>query len=568
MLRVALAGILLAPLVAFAGNITVSDHRHLLVKAGEAQSTVVPPGLKTQCMAGRFLVTDDDRHPPQSGVVTGRNLDQLGAPNVTSSFEEAPGQKQVPGAAVPAGTIFPRYKFDTADHDLVVLTSGDVLYITGAFSRRPTDAAWAADTFRGDFGPNARSVVLIWRSADCGKTFQFQGEIDPVKIEDGSCAMPQFRTDDNGKITSPPWDMGGSDGQLARVDPSNDHVIVTFRCVGYNKKKSSAKFELDPDSPLDKTLVLRSKDAGISWESLGFIEGVNRWRLGVVPIDSKTLAFGWNDAIFFGKKLDANSAKLTYDEPKKAPGGKYGWEHGFPMLGRRDNPYLKALIWARTVTGGLSTGCFIAYPDSAANDGGHGLRLFFFNKATGEFGDAGELIVPAKKGPNNFLFHPVIIDGDDGPPLLYWYDVDWDKKSVTIRGRFITGDGKFTNDFTISKENGGKDRSFKLEREDTLANAYWYGDYQTAGGGFMKSAGTLMLGKTFSYFPMWIEPDDQIHFTRVDFNIPPNMKDLTDVQELTIPRERFTVRPVVLRPSRQIDPDDIEHEQHRRRPPI
>src|ERR1700704_5615202 len=87
-----------------------------------------------------------------------------------------------------------RYLFGTNDHDLLTLSNGDVLYITGAFSRMgrvglngvmpqggdgegvtAKNPPWFADTYRDicitknaagtctesyPFGPGARSVVL------------------------------------------------------------------------------------------------------------------------------------------------------------------------------------------------------------------------------------------------------------------------------------------------------------------------------------------------------------------------------------------------------------------------
>ncbi len=69
--------------------------------------------------------------------------------------------------------------------------------------------------------------------------------------------------------------MGGSDGQLAKVDPATDRVYLTFQCVGYQQDNSMPPGwkppplnTVDPNAPqpilasklsknpLNKTLVL------------------------------------------------------------------------------------------------------------------------------------------------------------------------------------------------------------------------------------------------------------------------------------------------------------------------
>jgi len=69
-----------------AQNITVADSVKLSIPAGEAQSTVVPPGKNSQCEQGRFLVTNDVLRPPD-GVVFGQNLDQPGGDLIPSIFD-------------------------------------------------------------------------------------------------------------------------------------------------------------------------------------------------------------------------------------------------------------------------------------------------------------------------------------------------------------------------------------------------------------------------------------------------------------------------------------------------
>src|SRR2546429_4719405 len=161
-----------------AQNVSVSHSIKITSNAGEAQSTVVPPNKKSQCKEGRILISNDQLHPPAS-VVLGNNLDQPGGPIIQSKFDLG----LINGHFDKELTKTKYLLSGTSDHDLVTLSNGDVLYITGAFSTMPvwppvTHAkapGWFADTFRCTeqedltclsnkaFGPGARSVVLVFR---------------------------------------------------------------------------------------------------------------------------------------------------------------------------------------------------------------------------------------------------------------------------------------------------------------------------------------------------------------------------------------------------------------------
>src|SRR3989475_5579549 len=82
----ALAALFISAVNVGAQNVTVADSVKLSIVAGEAQSTVIPPGKKSQCEQGRFLVTNDLLRPPD-GVVFGQNLDEPGGSLIPSIFD-------------------------------------------------------------------------------------------------------------------------------------------------------------------------------------------------------------------------------------------------------------------------------------------------------------------------------------------------------------------------------------------------------------------------------------------------------------------------------------------------
>lgn len=546
------------------------------VRASEAQSTVVAPGLKQgKCPNGRFLVTSDALHPP-GGVVVGRDLGPGGA--LAQSKFDVSGM----GANFSADASKTNYFLEgTADHDLVALPNGDVLYVTLGFSRVPLpggEPAWWHQSFRGAFGPGARGGALTWLSTDCGETFKFvpDMEVDPARIGDGTCALPQFRAvappaDEvnycNNLIKEKPYDMGGTDGQMVRAGPGG-RVYMTFGCVGYKQDTTQAAFALQGpcgETPCDctprrvlKTLVLASDNTG-KWKQLASLDDLG-WRVGLVPLGGEDVAFGMRSFLVFGKKgaPPVPAVQLSFSSRFWTPAGGDGWDA--PAAAKE---LFGTNSWTNTVVARApgSGNVMLAHPSPV--NGRLGFRLFFFDRASGVYTEAEKNpILPESK--DGFILHLTAIDIGEGPVLLYWYDVNLAQKTATIRGRFVTGDRTFSrNDFDISRA-GGKRRSFDLlVGED---GPPWYGDYLTAWG-YAKTARFAAKGKpvpvTYFYYPMWVEPTNMrefvlsgrfvvrstAHFTTVEYDTTKGGTHPPALGEIQIPR---STKPP-LRPSAEFD---------------
>ncbi|MDT7543516.1 MAG: hypothetical protein QOE33_3420 [Acidobacteriota bacterium] len=535
---------------ASAQNVSVADVMKISSTAGEAQSTVVPPGKKSQCNEGRFLVTDDGLRPPKS-VVSGRDLDKSGGAAIQSTFDMS-GL----GANFNTDASKSNYYFGTNDHDLVTLSNGDVLYITGAFTRMPmspisrridlpqngknlapSEPAWLKDTYRAgvcnrnpmsgectsyDFGPNTRSTVLVFRSTDCGENFTYVSEMDPLHFGGGTCALPQFRRNpDNSPITSKPWDMGGTDGQLIKVDPANDRIYLAFQCVGYNPStRQGPEFVLNPNDKINKTLVMLSDTAGSSWKTLGYI-GQAQWRFGVVPLSGDELTFGFASSVLTAIKNPA-TGKYTFDSTGvAAPTGQFNWMGwwdfkgtGVPLTKNNGNvfgiPILARAPGSKSVV--------LAFPDTFGASG-YGYRVFFYDRANKTLAE-GPPIMPAAGGASSIAFHLTAADSGTGPILLYWTDLNSATKKITVRGRLLTGVGESSEDFTVSRASGA-DYSF------ALTSSKWFGDYHTASALVRKTGHVEGQGKftvdmrttRFDFYPMWVEPDNDVHYTRVEYAV-------------------------------------------------
>jgi hypothetical protein len=587
--------LLLAAAPAFSQQVKVAENIQTItfngvLPPGEAQSTVVPPGKNQRCSGGRFLVSNDQVRPDAinltNGIVVGRDLsgrarDPFPAV-IKARFDQPPNA--------------PDYLFSTNDHDLVSLSTGEVLYLTGAFSKRRLTPSppWFDVTYRDGFGPGARSVVLVWLSGDCGETFKYIAEFDPAQMEDGQCAMPQpMPPNPNGRdsggnfgkpfIRTPVFNAGGTDGQLVKVDPITDKVYMTFQCVGRLQDKAiTSHFDLQ-DVGVFKTIVAtlerQQSSEGFfwNWRSLGYINNV-WWRFGIVPLGSGELGLGLVRHLVFGTR-DRSGMYSFNSDGQATPEDDYDWDDTFyknrNIWGDCDGQVTLTLnIRGRlyyTVVGRTpgAKGLFIAYPVTVSGKG-HGYHLYFYDRTTGLFGDdktETRYVLPAAKSANNFILHPVVIDYGVGPVLLYWTDVNTDAKTATVRGRFITGNGEYSPDFNIAQV-GGQPHYFDLKLPPQRLGSkctppslrYWFGDYQTAGG-FAEPSSSPFLPSPYIYYPMWIEPDQTIRYTRVEYDpARGNDGNVTKIKLILIPMRKPAPTPVRLD---RIRPSEREYRELR-----
>jgi len=476
--------------------------------SGEAQSTVVPPGKKKECPNGRFLASNYARRPPAAGLVQGRNLDDLNGALIPATFDRRPHPED--------------YRMLTNDHDLVSLSTGDILYITGAGSKAPLASKpdWFDVAYRGDFGPGARSVVLAWRSTDCGQTFHFISEFDPARVLDGSCAYPQMprKTTAPGSEQKPVYDMGGSDGQLAKVNLLDDRLYMTFQCVGYLPAKGRL-FELST-ARLNRTLVVASLDGGESWSPIGILHATV-WRGGIAPMAGRKLAFGVHTA-FAVAQLGADGSLAVEPTALPVPNAKWGWDQDtFYKNKSIPQDLIHANMWASTIVAraGISSKLILTFPVTIfdrAHNATHGYRAFIFDPDKRSYREL-DPIVPSPRSPNNFIMHLAAIELLQGPVLLYWSEFQGLEKKGTVRGRIIFDELLHSSDFAISRANGAA-RSWDLPP----GKKNWYGDYQTASGYGTAVArpGAPSLSR-YRYYPMWVEPDNRIHFTEVAIETDP-----------------------------------------------
>jgi hypothetical protein len=514
-------------------GLSVEKNRKVVLNIGEAkstnpgeiQSTVIPPNKKRQCPQGRLLISNDAAKNP--GSILWLNLDNL---------DGAPSEAKIEG--LPSTD----YMIASNDHDLLTLNNGDVLYVRMGRSKKALTPkpAWFDHAYKLKdlFGPGARSAILVWRSIDGGENFEFLSVIDTAQVDDGwgtltdwSGAFPQntSSTDPPGSPRQPIWGMGGTDGPLATVDRATGRAFVVLQLKN-NLPDTSKPYFAVSDTALMRSAVMMSSDGGESWETAGML-GFRGWRTEVVARPNDLLAFGssgWDEIKKEGSSF-IRQEKIGQFSPQDettmgvaAPEvqGKWGWEKlpwDHPLLykyseSKDSTDHMKVMVAGQTILtrSPSSKNLLLALMDTIEGGKGDGYRLFLTDGSTSW--TALPSIVPAGANKDNFILHLTPIDLGVGPVLFYWYDVNTVTKEATIRGRLITRDDRFTENFTISRKDSDNGlRHFSVLTDD------WYGDYHTAGG-YVEAPRPGSQFSAYNYFPVWIEPDGYVHFTRIRFS--------------------------------------------------
>ncbi len=504
---------------------------------GESQSAVVPPGTKSQCPKGRVLVSDDWAPPPLSPAaaadpnrrpsVRWRNIapQTLLGQGGTAKFFAPP---QVAGGLGTQGILRDRrWMIPGADHQLVGLPNGDLVYQTLAASREPIaeKPAWFDVTFRGGFGPGARSTQATWISTDCGETFKYVTEIDSFGEGYEECANPQPLAASRQATLPPPFDMAGTDGPNLVVDRDSGRLYAIFQCGGLTLTKDAAGAPLlENKSFIDRTYVFSSDDGGKSFARLGFY-GPRLWGPQAVPLDGGRLALGIGAGTVVAT-ANAETGALDLSGGASVAGAQPEWRFppGTDLDRRMDLNIGGHTLLARAP--GKKEALIFGFPSLVEKKKGNpstrtqGFRLFLHDPAAAGPEAFAEIppILPTGSPANSAVLHvTALVAVDGGRVLLYWTDLDGATNTARVRGRVLHeesfGSGKKLKDFDIALA-GGVEAPFVLtepgvnpDTEEDL-RAYFYGDYRTAGAFLdpeVEETPFVTIVK-YRYYPVWIQP--------------------------------------------------------------
>ena len=491
-------------------------------KAGEVVAAVVPPGKKAACPAGRLLVGLDKIKEPKDGVVVGRNLLNLDGTTIRAKVTGYANTGIVDGKT----TVIRRVKSN--DQDLGVLPNGDVIYVRMGQTRAPLPSkpSWFDYAYKiidGEplWGPGARSELLIFRSEDCGGSFHLVSTIDSAKLLNGLAGfqlwdggLPQRRCDGcpvrlrDGRAV---WQMAGTDGPTLKIDPNSGAALLSVGIFGYLRPEGASGFTLS-EEPIRRTIILRSVNRGDTWPRT-VVLAFSAWRQEMIPIGAGELAIGAGRSF---RRMRINNVAADGLTPLESdivtvPGPPVVWTGFEGDLAGNHFDGLRGQTMSTRLPGGESALLLIRDTADGSDGGPKGYRAYSYDWTDpGYFLEYVPPIAPEREGRSNFIYNPVLVDAGDGPILAYWYDVTTDNQDpnrpqwAKIKGRLFFGRQEFTPDFTIrSLFDVTKDR--------------FYGHYQMAGG---FHTATPSGDRRTTFFPVWIEPDGDVRFAKVEYFVP------------------------------------------------
>jgi hypothetical protein len=477
-----------------------------------------------------------------------------------------------------------RWMIPGADHQLVSLPNGDVVYQILTASREPIQALWFASTSRNllvkpgadgvmpQFGPGARSTLATWISTDCGESFRYATEIDSFGSGYEECANPQPK-DPCPTCTVPPLplDMGGTDGPSLVVDRATGRLYAIFQCVGRKLEVDASGTPSLAADGIGRTYVFSSDDGGRSFDKRGFLTPAV-WGPQAVALSKGRLAVGIGTGLVIATR---NSATGGLDFPTlglAVQDANAQWR--FPPgsdLERRMAVYSRGNTLLAPAPGNGERLIF-GFPSLVEKTKGNsstltqGFRLFLYDPAVldpsapGAFAELPEAIVPAGSPANSAVLHVTAVVAEPGGPiLLYWTDLDGATNTARVRGRILhegafTG-GKSFQDFDIALAAGAV-APFVLTEPGTDPSteqdlsAYFYGDYRTAGAfrdPDISQTPTLTVS-TYRFYPVWVQPWTQ----ELSGNAPGGSVRFTEV---TVTKSTF--RAQASEPLTQKEPDLI-----------
>lgn len=230
-------------------NIVVPDSQ--LTVAGEylaeLEAVAIGPG-DTKCANGRAIIASWDR-------LFSLDLSTFVATDITSKLP-TPTQETSPG----------EFYEILGDPQLARHKDGSFLFLRQGSTTATipgNEPEWVATH------TNRRGMLFIWRSTNCGETWEVFHPIDSQNYLGGECAYPQSATL-----------FGGFDRSELYTDPWNGNIYLTTSCrSGYSKfpgrgRQVNLLFVLRPgdsdwrgpvELPWNPPLVMTSNKSGLLW---------------------------------------------------------------------------------------------------------------------------------------------------------------------------------------------------------------------------------------------------------------------------------------------------------------
>lgn len=410
--------------------------------------------------------------------------------------------------------------FEVYDNHLVATKDGNLIYTVLAVIWRDNISrhlAWRKqtrdNTLKGKKVAGGRGAVFVFRSINCGDTWERMPMIDAAKLkvagEDDYCAWPRV---DNRLHTA---EAGGWDGHFLYADHFNGNIYLTTPC-------QTAKGDLG--------LVLMADPQLTEWKVIHQVKDAAFWRVPITTLSDGSVVIAYLnsslDKVFVGLSAEpAGSfdgqklAEISFPEDIVSRAELPDWLYVYPTLAR-------ITTHKGTKEGYQSATWFNSGGDITYNIERHGAGTSATPNAT--------TISGAKKG-NSVLqgtfvesTGPGALDGDS-PSIFFWLEQ--------------VGKGKFQVRFLPFI--GGN----AMAKPEAISNVFstFTGDY-ISGTSYRTATGL------WKFYLSWSQQSGSLRFVEVTIEVP---KSLPTILPVAIKR---------VRPSFKFEPIGAELKQTAKRP--
>jgi hypothetical protein len=221
---------------------------------------VIAPGENSKCKNGKVIVMTGSKREDRRMIISDLYTGQANQQKLNTAI----------GTDVTLG-INSNIETLATDNQIVKLNDGSLLAIKLGFlwsNLNPKPFWWNwYDSKESEYKPGTRDAMFVYKSMDCGATWDNISKIDAAKLDVGQYGVPRIEdVDDDDKQDEDEdgkglWHSNGFDRQEVYYDKWTEKIYITTQIA-------SGVGGINHPSGFDKYGVLMSSDKGKTWSLL------------------------------------------------------------------------------------------------------------------------------------------------------------------------------------------------------------------------------------------------------------------------------------------------------------
>lgn len=219
---------------------------------------VIAPGSNNNCPNGKIVVMTGQPRADRRMII--------------SDLQNSEGKINTAKGTNVQLDIDPDFEKLATDNQIIKLKNGDLLAIKLGFlwkpiSPKPSWGDWITDKYT-DYKTMARDAVYIYKSSDCGTSWNRVSVIDATKIDKGQYGVPKKakdQEDEDGDISDTTlYHSNGFDRQEVYYDRTSNLIYMTTQVASGAYIKKAKGLDI-PVPKLDHYALFVSADNGVTW---------------------------------------------------------------------------------------------------------------------------------------------------------------------------------------------------------------------------------------------------------------------------------------------------------------